>query len=406
MQNGYAFKSGDLKESGIPVIKIKNIQPPNISLDEADCFPHELTAKLNQFIVKKKDILISMTGSHISQISSAVGKVGRYGFDKPALLNQRVGKLYSKDTEKLNDDFLYYYISRPEVQFELATNAGGSANQANISPQHIKDLEIEVPSIEAQRRIAEILFALDDKIELNRRMNQTLEFMAQTLFQKLFNSEECDSWDIVRLGDLIDIKGGYSYEGKFIGSGDAYLLGMGCVSFKDRFIFSGARPYSGDCKDAYLVKPGDIIIATRQQSDNLPILGFPAIVPISFKHKKVIVGTNLYKVFNKSDLNNNLLFQLLKSDNYKNHILSNSKGSTVRMITKDSIENYEFKMPTKERLQLYQNTFITIGDKLESNIEQSRKLSQLRDTLLPKLMSGEIDVMQTKLDELHEPVLS
>ncbi len=175
MQNGFAFKSGDLKDSGVPVIKIKNIQPPNISLDEADCFPLEVTAKLNQFIVKKKDILISMTGSHVSQISSAVGKVGRYGFDKPALLNQRVGKLYSKDTEKLDDNFLYYFVSRREVQIELATNAGGSANQANISPQHIKDIEIDVPGIETQRRIAEILSALDDKIELNRRMNQTLE---------------------------------------------------------------------------------------------------------------------------------------------------------------------------------------------------------------------------------------
>src|SRR5690606_11038212 len=110
------------------------------------------------------------------------------------------------------------------------------------------------------------------------------------------------------------------------------LLGMGCVSFNERFLFSGARLYSGEFNSTYLAKSGDIVIATRQQSDNLPILGFPAKVPKSLNSKDVIVGTNLYKVNNHSNFNNAFLFQLFRSNDYRKHILANSKGSTVRMI--------------------------------------------------------------------------
>jgi type I restriction enzyme S subunit len=75
IQNGYAFKSNEFATSGIPVIKIKNIVSPNISLDDAQCFDGKITDRLKQFFIKRNDILISMTGSHLNQIASAVGKV-------------------------------------------------------------------------------------------------------------------------------------------------------------------------------------------------------------------------------------------------------------------------------------------------------------------------------------------
>src|SRR5690606_17560574 len=141
------------------------------------------------------------------------------------------------------------------------------------------------------------------------------------------------------------------YKGKFIGSGESLLLGMGCVSFTDRFLHSGARSYSGEFPDKHLIMPGEIVIATRQQSDNLPILGYPAMVPDEYSGKVVIVGTNLYRVQNDSTLENWVLFQLLRSNNYRVHIKSNAKGSTVRMITKDAVESFTFYLPPKEKLE-------------------------------------------------------
>ena len=102
-------------------------------------------------------------------MASAVGKMARYGFSKPSLMNQRVAKIYST-SDKVIDDYLFYYLNRFDVQFELASSASGSANQANISPEQLKSYLVKVPDIKTQRGIAEILASLDDKIELNNKI--------------------------------------------------------------------------------------------------------------------------------------------------------------------------------------------------------------------------------------------
>lgn len=155
-------------------------------------------------------------------------------------------------------------------------------------------------------------------------------------------------WKEVRLGDIVSIKSGLAYKGAFIGKGENILLGMGCVSFKDKFLFSGARPYEADCEDKYCVEPGDIVLATRQQSDNLPILAMPAIIPASLKAKKIIYGTNLYKVENHSEVTNDFLFWQLKTPDYIDYISSVKTGSVVRMVTKKNVEDYVFRCPPKE----------------------------------------------------------
>ena len=115
-------------------------------------------------------------------------------------------------------------------------------------------------------------------------------------------------WKKVKLGDVASIKSGFSYKSDYLGKGDNILLGMGCVSYKDKFVYSGARQYSQDCDSKYLAKPGDLVLATRQQSDNLPILAMPAIIPHDLKGERIIVGTNLYRVENHSEIDNRFLY--------------------------------------------------------------------------------------------------
>jgi type I restriction enzyme, S subunit len=188
-------------------------------------------------------------------------------------------------------------------------------------------------------------------------------------------------WKYTKLGDLIKIKSGFSYKGEFIGKGDAFLLGMGCVSFNKKFLNSGARKYSGTFSDSFTVKPGDIVLATRQQSDNLPILGFPAILPTEFENKKVVVGTNLYRVENCSEISNEFLFWLLKSPDYQRHILSSAKGTTVKMITKDAVESYGFKCPPEKERNFISQTLNDIDDKIELNNKINQELETLAQTL-------------------------
>lgn len=188
-------------------------------------------------------------------------------------------------------------------------------------------------------------------------------------------------WKECRLDDIISIKSGLPYKGEYLNKGDNYLLGMGCVSFAETFLPNGARRYSDGGKPQYIGKAGDIVLATRQQSDNMPILGMPAIIPDFFEEGKVIVGSNLYMVDNKSDVDNRFLFWLLRTPQYINHIRYSQTGTTVRMITKKDIENFTFHCPPKNQRNTISSLLWNIQDKIETNRKINARLEELAQAL-------------------------
>ena len=178
---------------------------------------------------------------------------------------------------------------------------------------------------------------------------------------------------------------------------------MGCVSFTEQFLDKGARNYEGDCDSRYYVFSGDIVLATRQQSDNLPILGLPAIIPQKYESSKLIVGANLYKVENHNkDFPNSYLYWLLKSPQYIRHIRSCQTGTTVRMITKSNIEDYHFLAPSKSR----RNEIARFLWNIENKIELNRKInSNLEEQAKALFKSWFIDFEPFKDDKFVDSEL-
>ena len=191
-----------------------------------------------------------------------------------------------------------------------------------------------------------------------------------------------EEWKEYRLGDIIKISSGFAYKGEYLGYGDKYLLGMGCVSFNEQFLDKGVRPYSGECDNRFYAKAGDIVLATRQQSDNMPILGMPAVIPYKYKDRKLIVGANLYRIINESkDFGNDFIYWLLKDPRYVNYIKSCQSGTTVRMITKANIENYTFVCPNKKSRLLISRFLWTLEKKIELNRRINENLEQQAQAL-------------------------
>ena len=184
--SGFAFKSKDFSDTGIPVIKIKNVTPPSVSLIDLSYVPEEIADKNRKFILSYDDVLIALTGSHINQMASVVGRVAKVKYSEKTVLNQRVGKITVNDPDDCNLDFVYYYLSQDKVKIELASKAGGAANQANISPTDIKNLMFPFPNIDVQRKIASVLRAYDDLIENNQKQIKLLEEAAQRLYKEWF----------------------------------------------------------------------------------------------------------------------------------------------------------------------------------------------------------------------------
>ena len=188
-------------------------------------------------------------------------------------------------------------------------------------------------------------------------------------------------WRKVKLGDVVSIKSGLSYKSEYIGKGDNLLLGMGCVSYKEKFVESGARPYSQDCDPKYLAVPGDIVLATRQQSDNLPILAMPAIIPEKYSGRKIIIGTNLYKVENNSDIDNRFLYWVLKGKDYVNYIRGVKTGTTVQMVSKRNVEEYHFLCPPKS----VRDRIVSILSRYDALIENYQRQIKLLEEAAQRL---------------------
>lgn len=389
VQNGYAFKSGEMGGKGIPIIKIKNIVPPNVILDGAGYYKGEINDKLEKFIVRKGDFLIAMTGSTVNVMSSAVGKMGKYRLNEIALLNQRAGKIFIKNPGEADFDYVSHFLNRYEIHYNLALNASGSANQANISPDQIKNIEIKLPPLNEQRAIASILSSLDDKIELNLQMNKTLEEMAMALYKHWFvdfgpfqNGKFVESelgmipegWEVKKLGSFIELTMGQSPKSEFYNNNQQGLpFHQGVSDYGLRF--PNDRTYS--TSGTRLAIRGDILFSVRAPVGRLNIA-----------KNKIILGRGLASM--RMEGNNNFLFYALKVMFSSEDIIGS--GTVFNSVNKIELQNLKFLIPAKPILQKFKEVVEPLDEMYSNNSLNNQVLITLRDTLLPKLISGEIRV--------------
>lgn len=406
IQNGFAFKSKDLGEIGVPVIKIKNVTPPNVDLSDSQSYDGLIDNRMEKYIINEGDLLIAMTGSTVNVMSSAVGKMGRYRIGEPALLNQRVGKIYLVREDIADYDFLCHYLNRYEVHYNLALNATGSANQANISPAQIKDLDINLPPLPEQQAIAEILSSLDDKIELNLQMNKTLEEMAMTLYKHWFvdfgpfqDGEFVDSelgkipkgWEITRLGEEFEVKIGRTpprKEKQWFSS----EKGVKWVSIKDM----------GD-SGMYISDSSEFLTEEAVKMKNVPLVR-PNVVLMSFKltvgrvaittqHMATNEAIAQFGIRGNSRLESQFLYLILKSYDFDS---LGSTSSIATAINSKTVKDIKILVPPEEIVISFMNRVSDLMDQVRNGIFENKILIKTRDTLLPKLISGEVRVKEAE----------
>lgn len=381
--SGYAFKSSQFSEmAGVPVIKIKNIKIGRADLTEVDYVSEDNLNINEKFHVNSGDILISLTGSHITQPNSVVGRVGLYQAGLPtALLNQRAGKIipFSDEVDK---SFLLYYLSSIESMREIAQMAHGAASQANVSPSQVESLEIPLPDINSQRQIGEILSAYDNLIENNNRRIAILEEMAQSLYREWFVNfrfpgfESCkfvdsplgkipEGWKVSEFKEIFDIKYGKNLPKTEIQEyGEYPVYGAGAViGFYDNFICEG--------KCALITSRGNgsgTVWRTRE---------------------KAFVTNNSFMIRSKKNVGDwsyAYVVMLLMHSNVK----SAKTGSAQPQITIENLNYVKALIPTDELISIFSDVVTCLYDQVDFLYKQVKKLQEMRDLLLPKLINGNI----------------
>ena len=387
-QNGYAFKSSEFKTNGeYKIVKIKELKDGLVKFfdDSASVDIHDIK-EFEKYKIYRNDVLFALTGDPVSKPNplSWVGRVSIYRSDENALLNQRTCKI--KKSDEIDNQFLYYYFRQWENFYVLASKATGSASQANISTNTIADTIIKLPPLPTQQKIAAILSSLDDKIELNNKINTNLERQAQDLFKNWFVDKYEKEGTI---GDYCAVKSGFAFKSawwqdegtKVIRIGD---IEQGCLNLET--CAHVATDKIEVAKD-FIVQGGDLVIAMTGAT-----IGKFSMIPKT--QEPILVNQRVGKFF----LGNNpiekvpFIYCTLKQEEVITEFINRGQGSAQPNISTGDILSIPCWIPNKNELDNFNKTIQPMFETIISNQEENRKLSVLRDSLLPKLMNGEIEV--------------
>jgi type I restriction enzyme, S subunit len=406
--SGYAFKSEDFQAKGIPVIKIANIKNGHVSIEEGNTEyldPYFIKKINKKFIVEKGDVLISLTGSHLTQPNSVVGRVAQYRYNSVSFLNQRAGKLKIIDSENCINSYLYYFLVTHSMRQEIALLAHGAANQANVSPKDIEKLKVRIPSLNVQKKIAAVLSAYDDLIENNDRRITLLEKMAEEIYREwfvrlrfpgfdraTFHKGIPEGWEMVQLGDIV--KDIIDYRGITPGKLNSDWQNEGIAALSALNVKKGKliRIEDSKCVSDELFEKW-----MRKKLDRLDILLTSEAplgeVYILMKKEKYVLSQRLFAIrANPKKIQPIYLYYYLLCEVGQYELTSKATGSTVGGIRQALLRKVEILKPTN----LFQEKFASIAEPILEDIyklwNKNNLLKQTRDRLLTRLISGKLSV--------------
>jgi type I restriction enzyme S subunit len=381
---GSQLHAADYVIVGTPSIMPTNIGARlNVTRDKLMLVSDEDIKRLNKYTVKETDIVYSRRGD--------VEKCAYITKNENGWLCG-TGCLRIRFTSpSLNPKFCGYYLSTNEIKSWLLNNAVGST-MPNLNSTILAQVPLMFPPLPEQQAIAEVLSSLDDKIDLLHRNNKTLEEMAETLFRQWFVEGNKEVSNLHKLGDFIKVESGYSYRSVDLNPSSTALVTLKNFNRNGGFRLDGFKEYSGRYKLEQVVTMGDLVVAHTDITQEADVLGNPAIVIDDGRYDKLVISTDLVKVISTSFLSKPYLYYLMRQADFKHYCLGASNGTTVMHLSKKALPEYEFYLPEEQMVKKFTSIVEPLFEKIGKNIKQINQLQNSRDTLLPKLMSGQIRV--------------
>lgn len=337
-----------------------------------------------------------------SVLFSSRAPIGYVAIAKNPIATNQGFKSIIPDKKKINSLFLYYLLKFNKNKIEAL---GSGTTFKEVSASIMKNVEVCIPSLKEQQQIADILSSFDDKIELNRRINENLEQQAQALFKSWFvdfepfkNGKFIDSelgkipegWKVGSIGDYCKIRSGFAFK-------SSWWTDKGIKIVKIKNISSSGNLDMNDCSyvskenifkaKEFSLKSGDLLIAMTGAT-----IGKFCIVPVLQEEMYVNQRVGKFFLGENPILKVPFIYGLLKGENIITQIINKGQGSAQPNISANDIESIPIILPIKEIISEYNKLASPYFSLLIENLNECDYLENLRDTLLPKLMSGEIKI--------------
>ncbi|SDH29541.1 restriction endonuclease subunit S [Winogradskyella thalassocola] len=381
---------GAYKESGISLIRSQNVLDFKFSVNGLAFIDEAQAVKLNNVTIEENDVLLNITGDSVARVCSVPKEF------LPARVNQHVA-IIRADNELLDPKFLMYSLLEKSNKDLLLTLGSAGATRNALTKSMIEDFELQLPPLKEQTQIANILSAIDDKIENNLATNKTLEDMAMALYKHWFvdfglfqDGEFIDSelglipkgWAVKRL-DEVAYKNSKTFD--FKGKEEVVFVNTGDVQ-NGSFLhnnYSESEGLPGQAKK--VIEPNDILYSEIRPKNK-------RYAYVDFDSSDYVVSTKFMIIRNNEKIHNRLLYRILTRQDTINEfqMIAESRSGTFPQITFDVIGHFPIVLPNLE----IQNNFQSIVSPFEvqqaNNLNEIKSLTKLRDTLLPKLISGDL----------------
>ena len=361
-----------------PYIRLVDIEDGKVSKKNIQYLDTKTQSLISRYIVEDEDVCLAIVGNTIGVVFYIDKRLDRANLTENAARLTLFKDTYSK--------YVYYFLTSQEGQNEIYKNAIGSA-QGKLPIYGIQNIDITLPKYSTQIKVANILSSLDDKIELSRQTNQTLESIAQTLFQEMCvpkGEELPEGWRVGKLGGIMESKGGTtpSTKNEEFWNGDYNWVTPKDLSNKTfPVLLSSERTITE--KGLKQISSGLLPKGTLLMSSRAPI-GYFAISQIP-----VAINQGFIAINGKSVSNFFLLYYLRSNIET---IKGMANGSTFLEISKSVFREIEIVIPSNIVLEKFDFQVKPIFEQIVSNEQENQTLIALRDSLLPKLMKGEIEV--------------
>ena len=301
--------------------------------------------------------------------------------------------------------FIYYLVTSDSIRNPAIKSMVGSSGRQRVQTDVVANLSINLPPLSTQQKIARILSSLDDKIELNNKINTNLEQQAGALFKNWFVDFEPfggkmpEGWKVGKLSEIADYLNGYAFSSKELlnepGENCLDVFKQGHIKKGGGFIPDGTKSWYplSKCQKLknYILKKGDILMAMTDMKGNVAILGNTAIMPVDDKY---IVNQRVGLLRAKKELNIDYpyLYLLTNDQDFLMDLRSRANSGVQVNLSSTAIKESEVNIAPKEVYKQFNDIILPLFEKILANQQENQKLANIRDTLLPKLMNGEIEV--------------
>lgn len=378
---GSQLHKEDYVADGTPIVTVEHLGNKMFSEQNLPRVSNTDKNRLKKYVLKQGDIVFSRVGS-VDRCSYVDQKHDGWMFSGRCL---RV-----RPTSEIDSEYLYYYFCLEETK-QFVRNIAVGATMPSINTKLLGEVVVTFPELEQQKRISGILSAIDSKIEVNQKINDNLEQQAATYFQELFINNANPVWQISTISDLGTVVGGSTPSKTkpeyYTNNGIAWITPKDLSINKSKFISHGENDITelGLKNSSATVMPkGTVLFSSRAP------IGYIAIAP-----NEVTTNQGFKSVIPYSEIGTAFVYFFLKHS--LPVIESAASGSTFKEISGSAMKNIPAIIPDRNTLDQFNSFCAPIFAQQKILEEQNHSLAMLRDSLLPKLMSGAIDIASIQL---------